>query len=126
MHLCTRLKPFYFKSGWIFLLFPTFSHVVFYLFCFVCFVLFSLEILIDFFNICFNFLFSAQTSRCAGHSPEQLEGAGASDEGVYDRHHRHRRRDLLSLHGPSCSHERVPRAGAQRAEWRAEESVLPV
>ncbi|XP_064185668.1 splicing factor 3B subunit 1 isoform X3 [Anguilla rostrata] len=64
--------------------------------------------------------------RRAGHAAEQPEGAGAAEPRVHHGGHRHRGRDLLAVHRAAGADERVPGAGAERAERRAQVPLLPV
>ena len=67
-----------------------------------------------------------QAARCTSHSPEQSQGAGTPEQGVYHSSHRHSGRDVLPVHCHPSSHERIPRSGTECAEWSPEKFLLPV
>ena len=62
----------------------------------------------------------------ASHTAEQPQGTGEAESRVHDGGHRHRRRDMLSVHGAAGVDERVSGAGAERPERRSEVAVVPV
>ena len=67
-----------------------------------------------------------RTPRRPGNPAQQPKGAGAAEQGVHHRCHSDRRRDVLPLHSSPRPDERVPRAGAQRAERSFEGALVPV